>query len=205
MGARGRLDLRHLQHQRLVDVGAAGCVVHDDVVALQARGLLGAAGDLHGRLAGDDGQRVDADLTAEHGELLLRGGTLHVERGHEHLALHAVAQTLGDLGGGGGLARALQADHHDCDGRRGVEIDGIGGGAERLDQHIVDDLDDHLTGRDRLDHIRADGAAAHLVDEGTHDIEGDVRLQQGAPDLAERHVDVRLAQGAAAPELVENA
>ena len=50
-------------------------------------------------------------------------------------------------------------------GGSGVEIDRLGIGAERLDQHVVDDLDDHLAGRHRFDDIGADGARAHLVDE----------------------------------------
>ena len=70
--AGGVADLRHLRHQRLVDMGAAGGVEQHDVVALQARDALGAPGDRDRVLAGDDRQRVDADLAAEHGELLLR-------------------------------------------------------------------------------------------------------------------------------------
>ena len=42
---RGRADLRHLRHQGLVDMGAAGGVEQHDVVALQPRRLLGALGD----------------------------------------------------------------------------------------------------------------------------------------------------------------
>ena len=72
-----------------------------------------AARDLHGRLAGDDRQRVDADLLAEHGELLHRGRAARVERGHQHAPLVAVGEAPGDLGGGRRLARALQADHQD--------------------------------------------------------------------------------------------
>ena len=116
--ARGGLDLGHLLHQRFVDMGAPGGVEHDDVIALQARRLFGAFGDLHRRLAGDDRQSVDADLAAEHGELLLRRRTLDVERGHQHLALHPLGEALGDFRRGRRLARALQADHHDRDGRR---------------------------------------------------------------------------------------
>ncbi len=64
--AGGVADLRHLRHQRLVDMGAAGGVEQHDVVALQAGDALGAPGDRHRVLAGDDRQRVDADLAAEH-------------------------------------------------------------------------------------------------------------------------------------------
>ena len=62
--------------------------------------------------------------------------------------------------------------------------------AEHLDQLVVDDLDDLLAGRDRLDDLRADGAVAHLVGEGAHHLEGDVGLEQRAADLAQRRVDV---------------
>ena len=80
---RGVADFRHLRHQRLVDMGAAGGVEQDDVVALQPRGGLGAFGDADRVvLAGDDRQRVDADLLAQHRELLLRRRALDVERGH---------------------------------------------------------------------------------------------------------------------------
>ena len=71
-GPRGVADLRHLLHQRLVDMGAPGGVEDHDVVALQPRGALGALGDGDRILAEDDRQRRDADLLAEHRELLLR-------------------------------------------------------------------------------------------------------------------------------------
>src|SRR5262249_23778965 len=80
-----RAHRRHLEHQLLVDVEPAGGVEDDDVVAFEAALLERAPGDRHRLLAGDDGQRVDADLAAEHGELLLRRRALHVERGEQHL------------------------------------------------------------------------------------------------------------------------
>ena len=57
---RDLLDLGHLGHQRLVDMGAAGGVEDDDVMAAEPGRLHGAAGDLDRRLAGDDRQRRDA-------------------------------------------------------------------------------------------------------------------------------------------------
>ena len=107
-----------------------------------------------GGLADHDRQRLDADLLAENGELLLRGRAAHVERGHQHALALLLEQALGDLGGGGGLARALQADHQDRHRRRRVEIeaglDAFAGG-ERLDQLVMDELHHHLAGRHRLD------------------------------------------------------
>ena len=46
---------------------------------------------------------------------------------------------------------------------------------------------------------------AHPVDEGFHDVERDVGLEQRAAHLAQRLVDVGLRQRAAAGDLVENA
>ena len=201
----GVADVRHLLHQRLVDMGAPGGVEQHDVVALEARGGFGASGDVDRVLARNDRQRVDADLLTEHRELLLRGRALDVERGHQHFSPVAFGEALGDLGGGGGLARALQADQHDRDRGRRVEVDRLGFAAERLDERVVDDLDDHLPGLDRLDDGGADRLGAGAVDEGAHDLERDVRLEERAPHFAHRGVDVLFREGAAAGQLVQYA
>ena len=156
-------------------------------------------------LAEDDRQRVDADLPAQHRELLLRRRALHVERGHQHLAPVALGEALGDLGRGRRLARALQADQHDGDRGRGVEIDRLAFAAERLDERVMDDLDHHLAGPDRLDDGGADRLGARAIDERAHDLERDVRLDERAPDLAHRGVDVLLREGAAAGEFIQYA
>jgi hypothetical protein len=70
---------------------------------------------------------------------------------------------------------------------------------------VVDDLDDLLAGRDRLQHLGADGPLAHLVGEGAHDLERDVGLEQRAAHLAQRGVDVLLGQRAPAGQTREDA
>ena len=196
MRRRDGLDLRHLGHQRLVDMGAAGGVEDHHIVAAELCRLHRALGDIDRRLAGDDRQRGDFGLLAELAQLLLRGRTARVERGHQDLLALALGQPLGDLGGGGGLARALQADHHDDDRRRRIEIDGHAFGAQHLDQLVMDDLDDHLAGLDRLQHSGADGLGAHLVDERADHVERHVGLEQRAAHLAQRRRDIRLGQRA---------
>ncbi len=109
-----------LRDQVVVDMQAAGGVEHVDVVAAEAGLGLGALGDRDRVFALDDRQGVDADLRAEDGELFHRRGAVGVERGHQHLLALALLQALGELGGGGRLARALQADHQD---RRGRVVD----------------------------------------------------------------------------------
>ena len=90
------------------------------------------------------------------------------------------------------------------DRRRRVEVDRIGVRAERLDQLVVHDLDDHLARRDRLDHRDADRVLPHLLDEGAHDVERDVGFEQRAAHLAQRRVDVGLGQRAAPRQAIEN-
>ena len=198
------LDLGHLGHQRLVDMGAAGGVEDDHVMAAELGRLHGAPGDLDRRLAGDDRQRRHLHLLAELAQLLLRGRPPRIERGHQHFLVLALVKPLGDLGGGRRLAGALQADHHDDDRRRRVEVDRLAFAAEHLDQLVMDDLDDHLAGLDRLQHRRADRLLADAVGEGAHHVERDVGLEQRAANLAQRRRDVGLGQRAAAGQAVQD-
>ena len=90
-------------------------------------------------------------------------------------------------------------------GGRRVEIDRLARRAQRLDQLVVDDLHDHLAGRDRLDHLDADGALLDLVGEAARHVERDVGLEQRAAHLAQRRIDVGFRQRAAPRQPVENA
>ncbi len=144
-------------------------------------------------------------LLAEYFELLLRRRTPRVERGHQHLALLALVQALGELGGGRRLAGALQADHHDRDRRRRVQVDGIGLGAERAHQLVMHDLDDHLPRRHRAQHLLADRFLAHPLRERLHDLKRHVRLDQRAAHLAHGLGHVAIGERAAPRELIEYA
>ena len=195
----GGFDLGRLRHHLFVERGAAGGVEQHDVVAAELAGLQRAARDLRRLLACDDRQRRDVEIAAEHGELLHRRRAVDVERGHQHLALVALDEAARELGGGGGFAGALQADHHDRDRRHGIEIDGLAVGAERGDQLVMDDLDHHLAGRDRLDDGGADRLLAHLLGEAAHHIERDVGLEQRAAHLAHRGIDIGSRSARRAP------
>ncbi len=104
-------------HQLFVDVLAAGGVEDDDVIAADLGARHGAPGDIDRALAGDDRQRRHLGLLAQDLELLHGGGAVDVERGHQHPLLLSRLQQQAELGRGGGLARALQADHQDRRGR----------------------------------------------------------------------------------------
>ncbi len=79
------------------------------------------------------------------------------------------------------------------------------GGTQHLDQGIVDDLDDHLARRDGSQDVLADGLFLDAVDEVLDHGQGDVGLQQGDADFAQRCLDVGFLQGAASFQAVENA
>ncbi len=182
----------------------AGGVEDDDVEALAPAGFHGAARDLHGRLAGDDGQRGDLGALAELGELELSGGALGVERGEQHALARAFAQAEADLAGGSGLAGALEADHQDGDRRRCVQVDGHRAlAAQLLDHHVVDDLDHLLAGRDRIQHLGRKRALPDLADEVPYNGKGDVGVEQRHADLAEGFAHVGFVQPTAALQAVE--
>ena len=205
MRAGSRFDLGRFRHHLFVERGAAGGVEQHDVVAAELAGFQRAARDLRGLLAFDDRQRRDIEIAPEHGELLHGGRTVDVERGHQHLALVALGEAAGELGGGGGFAGALQADHHDRDRRHRVEVDGLALGAERGDELVMDDLDHHLAWRHRLDHSGADRLLADLFGEAAHHFQRDVGLEQRAAHLAHRRIDVGLRQRASPRQPIENA
>ena len=198
-------DLGGFRHHLFVERGAAGGVEQHHVVAAELGGFQRAPGDLRRLLAGDDRQGLDIEIAPEHRELLHRRRAIDVERGHQHLALVALGQAAGELGGRGGFAGALQADHHDRDRRHGVEVDGLAVGTEGGDQFVVDDLHHHLAGRHRLDHGGADRLLANFFGKTSDHVERDVGLQQRAAHLAHRGIDVGLGQRPAPGQPIENA
>ena len=76
---------------------------------------------------------------------------------------------------------------------------------ERVDQLVMDDLDHHLAGRDRLDDGGADRLLAHAIGKTPDDVEGDVGLEQRAAHLAHRGIDVLFGQRTAPRQPIENA
>ncbi len=183
---------------------AARGIEHQHVEALKLRRLHGALRNLDRLLPGDDRQGRDVDLATEDGELFLRGGTIDVERRHQHLLALLVLQPLRDLRGRRRLARSLQADHHDNGRRRDGKVEFGSFGAEHFGQRVADDLDHLLPRRDRAQDILADRKFGDLVDEAAYHGQRDVGFEQCDAHLAHRRAHVSLGQRAAAAELPEN-
>ena len=75
--------------------------------------------------------------------------------------------------------------------------------AEDRDELLVDDLHHLLRGIERLADLVAERTLAHLRRELLDDGERDVRVQQGATDLADGSVDVRGRELALGAEVAE--
>ena len=199
-------DRLHFVHQNFVDVHPAGGIEEQHVIA--AEGGLGfrTFGDLDGGFALDDGQRVDADLAAEDGKLLHCCRAVGVKAGKEDALAVLFRQPFGELGGGGGFAGALQADHQD---RRGwiVDLQCVGGAVtgEDVDQFVMDDLHDHLAGGDGFGDGGTGGAVLHALDELARDRQRDVGLQQCGAHLAQRGDHIGFGQRALFRQTVEDA
>jgi hypothetical protein len=203
-------ELRHLVHQRRVDLVAA-CGVDDEhiaaVVGGVALGLFGEAEDgfgagvFFGDLAfvelGSDGRGDDF-------ELLAGGGAVDVDR-DEHGAVSGFFEPLGELAAGGGFTGALEAGHEDDGGRLGGFLEAGGVFAEDVDEFVVDDFDDLLGGREGGGDLFAEGADADVLDELVDDGEIDVGFEEGEADLAECVGDVLVGDGALAAEGLEGA
>ena len=184
---------------------AARGIEHQHIDRLKFRGMDRAAGNIDRRLARDDRQGSDTSLLAQHRKLFLRRRTIDVERGHQDLFALLFLEQFADLSGRGRFARALQADHHDYDRRRGGKIEIGSVRAQHLDQRVVDDLDDLLARGDRTQHLLAGRGIGHAVDEAAHHGERDIGFEQRDPHFAHRRAHVFLAQRAAAAQAVENA
>ncbi len=200
-------DLRHFIHHLLVDRRATGRIEDEDVIAADLRGVQGATGNISRQLALNDRQGADifVALVGKDRELFHRGRTARIKRGEQDALAFLFRQALGELAGRGRLTGALQTSHHD-NGRRAVDAQaGIGlFAAEHLDKAVINNLDDLLTGLDRTNDFLAHRAGAHAVDEILHDRQGDVRLEQGDPNLAQGRVHVLFGQCTATGQAVEN-
>ncbi len=112
-------------------------------------------------------------------------------------------EQLRELAGERRLARTLQAREHDDRGRVLRELQAALLPTQDRDELLVDDLDDLLSGVQRLVDLVAERSLAHLRGELLDDGQRDVGVEECATDLADCSVDVRRRELALGAEVAE--
>ena len=158
-------------------------------------------GDLY-RIALSHLEHGYLQLRADGLQLLDGGGTVDVA-GHEQRALALLLHQRGELGAVGGLAGALQTDEHDHARRLAGYVELLVVAAHQRAELLVDYLDDHLRGREALEHLRALRALADALYKVLDDFVADVGLEQRQANLAHGLRNVLLRQASLAAEPLE--
>jgi hypothetical protein len=145
----------------------------------------------------------DLDLGAEDAQLLDGGGALDVGGDHQRPLAVLVAEELGELRAGRGLARALETGEEDD--RRTVlgELEARVLRPEEIDELPVEGVDELRGGVDARDALLADDARADARREVLDDLEVDVGLEERGADLPQTLLDVRVGELALAAQEAE--
>ena len=102
-----------------------------------------------------------------------------------------------------GFTRTLKTDHHnDCRGL-GIDIDLGCLAAHELYKLLVYDLNDLLSGKKALEHLRADSSLGDGLYKLLNDLEVYIRLKQRELYLAHALLDICLGELALVAELLE--
>ena len=199
------MQVTDLGHQRFIDRQAPGRVhqQHIEVVALGV--VQRGQRDVVRLLLARGRKPLGAGLPGDRLQLLDRRRAIDVRRDRQHLLLPALDEMLGQLGGGGGLAGALQASHQD-DGRRlGCEVQVGDAFAHRRGEFPVDDTDQRLAGVQRADDFLAERFLLDACDEVTHHRQRDIRLQQGHAHLAQHVLHIGFGDAGLAAHRLDEA
>ena len=204
------LQLRHLVHQRGVDLVTSGGV-DDQHVAAEVRclalGLLRQPQHLIGasravaELALVD---IRADRLRHDRELLPRRWTVHVHR-HQHRPVPGLLQPLSKLARGRRLPRSLQTRHQDHARRLRALLEARRVLAQQVDQLVAHDLDNLLGGTECRRHLGAHRLVPDVLHQLVDDGQVHVRFEQGEADLADGLGDVLIGDGALATEVLKGA
>ncbi|CAE6947305.1 conserved protein of unknown function [Ectopseudomonas oleovorans] len=193
-----RLDRRvqrlDLGHHLGVDGQATGGIEDDHVDELELGLADRRVGDVHRLLAGIGGEEGDVEVASQGFQLFDRRRTIDVGRDQQHRLLLALLEELGQLAGGGGLARTLQTGHQYHGRRRGIQRQVLVGRAHQLFQLGADDLHEGLARGQALGHLGADGAFLDLADELLDHRQSHVGLEQRHAHFTQGVLDVVFGQ-----------
>ena len=144
-----------------------------------------------------------AHLRGQRTQLVDRGGPVDVATDHHDLLRVLAGQVPRQLGGGRGLARALQTGQQNHHRRWRVQVESLVYFAHDPDQFIVDDLNQGLPGRQALEHLLAQRPFFHLRDEGLNHGQCHIRLQQGDSHFPQGFADGIFAEPSLAAQFLQ--
>ena len=198
----GALDVAELLHELLVNLQAAGRIDDDDVIHVRLRIGHSLVRNLDRILAAFLLENGKAELLADDFELRDGGRTVDVI-GHEQRALALLLEREAELADRRRLAGALQARHHDDRRRLRAHVDAALRAAHERREFLIDNLDDDLRRRQRLEDFLADCAFLDRLDEVLDDLEIDIGFEERHADFPHRLVDIVLRQLAMTAQLLE--
>ena len=189
-----RLDLAQFGHQSFIDGDPASGIENHHIKALQAGRLKRTLGNLCRRFAVGLGQHPDLGLFTKNTQLFTRCRACHIKRGEHHLLALFRAQAQCQLASGCCLARTLQARHQDDRWWIDRDIQRCCLAAQHIHQNVIDDLDDLLVGANRFQNLDTNRLFANPRHKAFDNRKSDIGIKQGKPHLAQRGINIRLAQ-----------
>ena len=190
-------------HQRFVNRQAASGVDQQHVDVMFAGIVQRGQHDVHRLLTRVAGEPFGASLGRHRLQLLNGGGAVHVSRHRQDFFLALGDQVLGEFGGGGGLASALQTRHQDDSRRLGGQVDVRNALAHGGGQLFLHDADQDLAGRERVDDFLAQGFVFHAGDEIAHHRQCHVGFEQSHADFAQHVGHIRFGDAGLATDLLD--
>ena len=186
------MQLFDLGHQRFVNGQAASGVDQQHVEEMALGVVDGGACNIDWFLVGRAGEPLGPGLRCHSFELLNGSGAVHITRNREHFFLAFFNQVFGQLGGGGGFTRTLQARHQDHGGRLRSQIDVAHALTHRRGEFFADDTDQHLAGLQRAHDFRAESFVFDARNKVAHHGQGHVGFEQGHAHLTQHVLYVGL-------------
>ena len=182
-----RLDFGH---HGFVHRQSAGSIDHQHVVEMLFGVIQRGLGDGHGLLGNVGGEEIRAHLLGQEAQLLDGGGAVYVGRHQQHFLALLFFEQAGELTGGGGFTRTLQAGHQHHGRGHGGQVEAAVLRAHQLGERLVDHADKGLAGREAADYFVADGAFFHAGHKVFHHRQCHVGFQQRHAHFAQGFFDV---------------
>ena len=150
------------------------------------------------------GAELGPDLSGYGAQLLNSCRSVHVTTDHQHRFFLFLLQPAGKLGNTGGFTGALQTGHQNHRRRLGGQIEPFIGRAHELDQLIIDNLNQHLSGRQTLGHCLAERLFADILNKLTHHRQRHIRFQQRHAHGAQGVLNIVFAQTTLTAQIGQN-